>query len=183
VTILELRDGAARLRPAEESDAPFVASAWMESQRGAPPWREVPAHRYYPSMTQRIARLFRQSAVLVACDVESPSVLMGCLVHEGAALIHMVYVKSAFRGFGLARKLVRAVEERAAALGHRVLNLDVRETQTTAIALFEALGYVHWGTHPFYARVNGQTVGGRYYFKPLEPGRGRSTGALLDPTQ
>jgi hypothetical protein len=49
--------------------------------------------------------------------------------------------------------------------------------------LFEALGYVHWGTHPFYARVNGQTVAGRYYFKPLEPGRGRATGALLDPTQ
>jgi ribosomal protein S18 acetylase RimI-like enzyme len=79
--------------------------------------------------------------------------------------------------------LVLRVEERAAALGHRVLNLDVRETQTTAIALFEALGYVHWGTHPFYARVNGQTVAGRYYFKPLEPGRGRATGALLDPTQ
>ena len=34
-----------------------------------------------------------------------------------------------------------------------------------------------------YRTVNGQTVAGRYYFKPLEPGRGRATGALLDPTQ
>ena len=123
MTILELRDGAARLRPAEESDAPFVASAWMESQRGAPPWREVPAHRYYPSMTQRIARLFRQSAVLVACDVESPSVLMGCLVHEGAALIHMVYVKSAFRGFGLARAM----------LAHEVPRFGIEATIVTAL--------------------------------------------------
>jgi ribosomal protein S18 acetylase RimI-like enzyme len=100
----------------------------------------------------------------------------------GATLTH-AYLAPYARGHGLARMLLLRVEERAAALGHRVLNLDVRETQTTAIALFEALGYVHWGTHPFYARVNGQTVGGRYYFKPLEPGRGRTTGALLDPTQ
>ena len=100
----------------------------------------------------------------------------------GATLTH-AYLAPYARGHGLARMLVNRVEERAAALGHRVLNLDVRETQTTAIALFEALGYVHWGTHPFYARVNGQTVGGRYYFKPLEPGRGRTTGALLDPAQ
>jgi ribosomal protein S18 acetylase RimI-like enzyme len=69
--------------------------------------------------------------------------------------------------------MVRRVEERAAALGHRVLNLDVRETQTTAIALFESLGYVRWGTHPAYARVRGQTVAGHYYYKLIEPSRGR----------
>ncbi|MBR0673598.1 GNAT family N-acetyltransferase [Roseomonas soli] len=97
----------------------------------------------------------------------------------GATLTH-AYIAPYARGFGLARLLVRRVEERAAALGHRVLNLDVRETQTTAIALFESLGYVHWGTHPYYARAKGQTVAGHFYFKTLEPGRGRSTGELID---
>lgn len=96
-----------------------------------------------------------------------------------ATLTH-AYIAPYARGVGLARMLVQRVEERAAALGHRVLNLDVRETQRTAIALFESLGYVHWGTHPFYARVKGQTVAGRFYYKMLEPGRGRSTGALMD---
>lgn len=99
-----------------------------------------------------------------------------------AATLTHAYIAPYARGVGLARMLVQKVEERAAALGHRVLNLDVRETQTTAIALFESLGYVHWGTHPYYARVKGQTVAGRYYFKTLEPGRGRSTGALMDGT-
>jgi hypothetical protein len=80
----------------------------------------------------------------------------------------------------LARLLVETLEQRAAALGHRVINLDVRDTQTTAIALFESLGYLHWGTHPHYARVRGQTVAGRFYAKTLEPGRGRSTGELID---
>ncbi|MFC7607887.1 GNAT family N-acetyltransferase [Teichococcus aestuarii] len=90
----------------------------------------------------------------------------------GAQLTH-AYIAPYARGHGPARLLVRRVEERAAALGHRVLNLDVRETQSTAIALFEALGYTRWGTHPAYARVRGRTVAGHYYHKLLEPPHGR----------
>ena len=96
----------------------------------------------------------------------------------GAVLTH-AYIAPYARGHGLARLMIGRVEERAAALGHRVLNLDVRETQTTAILLFEAMGYVRWGTHPAYARVRGQTVAGHYYYKLLEPGRGRSTGQVM----
>jgi ribosomal protein S18 acetylase RimI-like enzyme len=90
-----------------------------------------------------------------------------------AAQLTHAYIAPYARGFGLARMLVARVEEHAAALGHRVLNLDVRETQDTAIALFEALGYQRWGTHPAYARVGRRTVAGHFYFKLLEPGRGR----------
>jgi ribosomal protein S18 acetylase RimI-like enzyme len=96
----------------------------------------------------------------------------------GAQLTH-AYIAPYARGHGLARLLVRRVEERAAQMGIRVLNLDVRATQATAIALFEALGYIRWGTHPAYARVRGQMVEGHYYYKLLEPGRGRSTEKLL----
>jgi len=95
-----------------------------------------------------------------------------------ATLTH-AYIAPYARGHGLARLMVTRVEERAAALGHRVLNLDVRETQKTAIALFESLGYTRWGTHPLYARVRGQTVAGHFYCKMLEPGRGRSTVQLM----
>ena len=95
-----------------------------------------------------------------------------------ATLTH-AYLAPYARGHGLARLLVQRVEERAAALGHRVLNLDVRETQATAIALFESLGYIRWGTHPAYARVRGRTVAGHHYYKLLEPGRGRSTGSMM----
>jgi hypothetical protein len=100
----------------------------------------------------------------------------------GAQLTH-AYIAPYARGHGLARLLVRRVEERAASMGIRVLNLDVRETQATAIQLFETMGYTRWGTHPAYARVKGQTVSGHYYFKLLEPGRGRTTGALMGEAQ
>jgi hypothetical protein len=95
-----------------------------------------------------------------------------------ATLTH-AYIAPYARGHGLAPLMVSRVEERATALGHRILNLDVRETQEAAIRLFEALGYIRWGTHPAYARVNGRTVAGHYYYKLLEPGRGRSTGHLI----
>ena len=71
------------------------------------------------------------------------------------------------RGNGLARLMMLRIEERARALNYRVLNLDVRETQEAAIALYESLGYERWGTHPHYARVRGQTLRGFFYTKPL----------------
>jgi ribosomal protein S18 acetylase RimI-like enzyme len=98
-----------------------------------------------------------------------------------AATLNHAYIAPYARGFGLARALVGRVEEHAAASGIRVLNLDVRETQKSAIALFEGLGFTRWGTHPTYARVEGRTVAGHYYTKLLEPGRGRSTESLIGP--
>jgi RimJ/RimL family protein N-acetyltransferase len=99
-----------------------------------------------------------------------------------AQLAH-AFIAPYARGFGLARLLVRQVEARAAALGIRVLNLDVRATQTSAIALFESLGYTRWGTHPLYARVGGETIAGHYYYRILEVPGGRSTSAALGPVR
>jgi len=72
------------------------------------------------------------------------------------------------RSIGLGRLLVRALEDHAKSQGYHVLNLDVRETQIAAIALFEKLGFTRWGTHPSYARVAGRTIGGHYYCKALK---------------
>ena len=85
----------------------------------------------------------------------------------GAQLTH-AYIAPYARGFGLARKLISFVEERAVALGHQVLNLDVRETQQVAIQIFESLGYTRWGTHPAYARVKGKTVRGHFFHRVID---------------
>lgn len=71
------------------------------------------------------------------------------------------------RGHGLARLLVEAVEKAACNAGLRALNLDVRETQTRAIALYEQLGYRRWGSHPRYAWIDGRWHVGHYYAKDL----------------
>lgn len=76
------------------------------------------------------------------------------------------------RGHGLARQIALAVENKARELGVRVLNLDVRETQQAAIALYRSLGYHEIGRHPNYARVNDRYVAGLYFWKELSPENG-----------
>lgn len=84
-----------------------------------------------------------------------------------AAYLTTHFVAPWARGHGLARLLVEAVEAEARAGGFELLQLHVRATQEAAIRLYESLGYVYWGTNPFYARVHGRTIAGRYYYKLL----------------
>ncbi|MDT7952818.1 MAG: GNAT family N-acetyltransferase [Acetobacteraceae bacterium] len=88
-----------------------------------------------------------------------------------AATLTHAFIAPYARGHGLAVMLHRRVEEGARALGYQILNLDVRETQTAAIQLYERLGYHRWGEHPCYARVGGQTVRGIYFVKLLKEDR------------
>ena len=90
-----------------------------------------------------------------------------------APLMHAVIAPYA-RGHGLAQLLTQRIEDGARALGYHVLNLDVRETQSAAIRLYERMGYIRMAVHPHYARVGGKTVRGIFYYKLLQPG-GRVT--------
>ncbi|MDE2582890.1 MAG: GNAT family N-acetyltransferase [Rhodospirillales bacterium] len=92
-----------------------------------------------------------------------------------ASLMHS-FVAPYARGHGMARLLTVEVEEAARALGYQVLNLDVRETQAAALRLYESLGFVRWGVHPAYARVDGRTVRGFYYYKLLQTQPARERG-------
>lgn len=86
-----------------------------------------------------------------------------------AATLTSMFVTPWARGHGLARMLAEAGEAEARARGYGLLTLDVRETQTAAISLFESLGFVRWATNPYYARVGGRLIGGCYFHKPLIP--------------
>ena len=52
--------------------------------------------------------------------------------------------------------------------GYQILNLDVRATQDRAIRAFEARGYQHFGTNPYYAMVGDEFVPGLYFTKQLK---------------
>ncbi len=83
-----------------------------------------------------------------------------------ASLMHN-FVAPYARGHGLGRMIVQCVEDRAKVLGYHILNLDVRDGQEAAIRLYEAAGFVRWGTHPAYARVKGAPMQGHFYYKRL----------------
>jgi ribosomal protein S18 acetylase RimI-like enzyme len=84
-----------------------------------------------------------------------------------AAHLTTSFVAPWARGHGLARGLLAAVEQEAGTCGYVILKLDVRETQSAAIALYESRGYVRWGVDPYYAQVEGKVIRGFYYYKTL----------------
>jgi len=85
-----------------------------------------------------------------------------------AGILTSAFVAPWARSRGLGRGIVREIEYLARELGLTVLNLDLRDTQRAAIALYENLGYRRWGTHPVYAQVDGRIIPGQYYYKLLE---------------
>lgn len=87
---------------------------------------------------------------------------------------HIVHLTTNFvapwaRGHGLARMLLEKVEAAALKEGYAVINLDVRENMSAAIALYESLGYKQFGTHPYSVRIEGETIPSRYYYKIIDP--------------
>ncbi|WP_428492942.1 N-acetyltransferase family protein [Rhodopila sp.] len=83
-----------------------------------------------------------------------------------ASLMHS-FIAPYARGHGLARMVTEAVEDCARELGYQILNLDVRDTQTVAIRMYESYGYIRWGEHPEYALVRGKSVKGYFFYKRL----------------
>lgn len=73
------------------------------------------------------------------------------------------------RGHGLAKMLIAQAEETALEEEFAVINLDVRETHEQAIALYESMGYVRFGTHPYSVRLPEQIVKSFYYYKVIDP--------------
>ncbi|MBO0332849.1 GNAT family N-acetyltransferase [Sneathiella sp. CAU 1612] len=71
------------------------------------------------------------------------------------------------RGYGLAIGLLAVIENSAREQGFKILEVDVRETQTAAISLLEANGYDKWATKTNYAWNGERYVDGYYYKKEL----------------
>ena len=137
-------------------------------------WVKLPARetmeRYWQGaiiMPLRDVFLARLDGVICGvCMLIRPPQNNEAQAHIGHVTTH--FVAPWARGHGLARMLLTRAEKEAQSLGMTVINLDVRETQEAAIALYESAGYDHYATHPAYAHVDGRYVPGRYYMKILD---------------
>ena len=135
----------------------------------APPPRDVMEAHWrgvllIPERTLFVGRL--EGVIAGSAQLARPSRSHESRAH--AAAITTFFVVPWARGHGLSSALLEACEMFARREGHTVINLDVRETQRAAIAVFEANGYRQWGVDPNYARVHGEYVAGHYYQKLLQ---------------
>jgi ribosomal protein S18 acetylase RimI-like enzyme len=124
-------------------------------------WRGV---QLVPEREVFVARL--DNAIVGTCQLLKPTANN----EAGAfnATITTFFVVPYARGHGLARGLLARVIEHARAQGFKMLSLDVRETQSAAISLYESAGFARWGVKPRYAFVNGTYIAGYFYYKMLD---------------
>jgi ribosomal protein S18 acetylase RimI-like enzyme len=79
--------------------------------------------------------------------------------HANACEMKRLYVRKAFRGFGLGRQLVEAALDAARAAGYGCVLLDTLAEMEPARALYAALGFAE--VPPYYANP----LAGAYYLK------------------
>jgi len=161
-----------RLKAADLNDLCEAAELAIRAEGGfgwlKPPPREV-MERYWRgvmAVPERTLFLTRVDGVVAgSCQLVRPA--RNNEAQSMAANVTTIFIAPWARGHKLARMLVEAAEIRALQDGFALINMDVRETQTAAIALCETTGYRLWGVHPRYARVDGRYVPGRFYYKDL----------------
>ena len=73
-------------------------------------------------------------------------------IEAGVAEIKRMWIDPAWRGVGLAPRLLADLEQRAASIGHHTVRLDTNATLTIAIAMYERAGYLpieRYNDNPF----------------------------------
>jgi GNAT superfamily N-acetyltransferase len=98
-----------RLRPFKESDIPFCRDSFYKGGASAPEFYGMDQNILKPGLRERFDRMKRFADITIACDFEHDEPLFGwCAVTnlESFSIVWWVYVKSGYRGFGFARRMV-----------------------------------------------------------------------------
>ena len=163
-----------QLSPGDLNDLCDATDAAIEGGGGFG-WISLPARdmleRYWQgviAMPARILLVARLDGVICGtCQLWKPP-------SNNEAQGHCVQLTTNFvapwaRGHGLAKMLLEQAEETAREEEFAVINLDVRETHEKAVQLYESLGYVRFGVHPYSVRLPDQIVKSYYYYKVIDP--------------
>jgi GNAT superfamily N-acetyltransferase len=133
--------GCAEIRP-EAADGPAAQALYAQYMAlvGERLPGFVPSERIFASEE---AFAGAGGAWLVAYDADGAPVGCGGLrtLAPGVGEIKRMFVTRRARGAGLGRRLLRELEQRAAAHGHRRVRLLTTEVLSEAIALYDAEGY------------------------------------------
>ncbi len=86
---------------------------------------------------------------------------------KNIANIQSHFVAPWARGYGLAKAMIDEAVKISKENNKKSIQLDIRETQSAAIKLFENKGFSKWGENPSYAFINGTRIKGYYYYKDL----------------
>lgn len=113
-----------------------------------------------PGVDVFIARKTGTNEVLGSVQLVHPSAKSEAAQHR--ADVSTLFVSPYARGNGVAQALMNHLIGTAWLKGYLCVDLDVRETQKSAIGLYQSLGFEQWGVHPKYVHIDGQYASGLY---------------------
>lgn len=101
------------LRAARPEDLNFILSTWLRNYRFSSPFAKNITNTVYYKWHEKLVKaiLTRPSTwVTVACDPTDTNVVYGYIVAEtqDVNVLHYIYVKKPFRGFGIGKALMDA---------------------------------------------------------------------------
>ncbi len=104
---------------------------------------------------QRMAELFQQGVFILAVD-DTDGKVVGSIFLEmqgERGYFRMLAVDPAHQGAGLAKRLVRTVENLARKAGAKFMDISVVNLRTELPPFYRKLGYVETGTEPPHATM------------------------------
>lgn len=117
-TLMEIREG-------EAGDVNFVLNSWIKSYLPSIDAQAIPRHVYFDQHHALIEAALARGTLYCAVSKEDRSQIYGYLCAEPAAdakykALHYLYVKHTYRGFGIAKALLKhAFEEELFSFSHR----------------------------------------------------------------
>lgn len=88
------------------ADISFIYSTWLRSYHYDSFTKSTAKSIYFENYKLVLDHILKTAQVYVACSKEDPNVIFGYVVYEPET-IHYVFVKEAFRRFGLAKALIK----------------------------------------------------------------------------
>jgi hypothetical protein len=112
----------------------LVLDSWCKTVAAEPPWDysctphtpPLPPTLLIYEQDVLLKKIIPHSTITLACDPDDPDTIWGYICFDGD-LLHFIYVKSAFRGFGIGGCLLRAagLADSNVSTSHRTKSLFV----------------------------------------------------------
>lgn len=96
------------IRPPRPEDRAFIYATWLRGLYYGNPWfTQIDKDSYMASYHKILDQLFLKPDVdiKIACVTEDPELILGYSVSE-PSILHWVFVKQAWRRFGIAKQLI-----------------------------------------------------------------------------
>lgn len=92
------------IREPKASDLNFIYATWLNSYHYDSWTKSISKSVFFGNYKLVIDHILSNASILVACNKDEPEVIYGYIIYEPQKA-HYVFVKEAFRAFGIARHL------------------------------------------------------------------------------